>query len=106
VPLITVLYAVQTLPSNVIVLSCNDRDRNYGNSFTEVAFIFHQISIKRYFYVIELSIVLNATEQNGWLVYVFMHLQAFFFLGTLKYKDTGVRWVIAKDQVPSFRFVY
>jgi len=47
------------------VLSCNDRDRNYGNSFIVVAFIFLQISIKRYFYVVEVNIVLNATEQNG-----------------------------------------
>jgi len=53
------------MPGNIIVLSCNDRDCNYGNSFIVVAFIFHQISIKPYFYVVEVSRLLNTTEQSG-----------------------------------------
>ena len=45
------------------MLSCNDRDRNYGNSFIVEVFVFLRIFI-RYFYVVEVSIVLNAIEQN------------------------------------------
>jgi len=78
------------------VLSCNDRGRNYGNPFIAVAFIFHQISIKRYFYVVEVEYSFEC-DRTKWLTSIGFYAPSGNFLGTLKYRVTiGVRWVISK----------